>query len=73
MSEIIKSMPSNKAWLSNYDKAFLKLTASEWASKESVEDKFIDSSHKISYKQFKELLWFRTNNKVIMSRDSNNG
>ncbi len=72
MSEIIKSMPSNKAWLNNYDKAFLKLTIKEWANIDDV-DYESDSSHKISYKEFKELLWFRTNNKVLIEENSDNG
>lgn len=55
MSEIIKSMPSNKAWVSNYDKAFLKLTPKDWAELEDVACRSA-STHKMSFKEFKKLL-----------------
>ena len=55
MSYVIKSMPPNKAWTSNYDKAFLRLTAKEWAVKEDIELEDT-SKQKISYKEFKELV-----------------
>tara|TARA_R110001592_G_scaffold151714_1_gene378476 strand:- start:852 stop:1004 length:153 start_codon:yes stop_codon:yes gene_type:complete len=48
-------MPPNKAWTSNYDKAFLRLTAKEWAVKEHIELENT-SKKKISYKEFKELV-----------------
>tara|TARA_R110000822_G_scaffold309985_1_gene440847 strand:- start:171 stop:353 length:183 start_codon:yes stop_codon:yes gene_type:complete len=55
MSEIIKSMPSTKAWLNNYDKAFLKLTPKDWAAREDVEFKG-KLTHKMSFREFEKLL-----------------
>lgn len=55
MSEIIKSMPSNKAWLSNYDRAFLKLTPKDWAKLEDVECTS-SLTRKMSFKEFQNLI-----------------
>lgn len=51
--QYIKSRPPTKDWNNNYDRAFTKKTAQEWAALDGIEI-LGSETEKISYKQFTE-------------------
>lgn len=49
--QYIKSRPSTKTWNENYDRAFSKKTAADWAYLDKVEGVY-DDVDLISYREF---------------------